>query len=351
MSELTKKSDEQKGAEAEVEDFRKELGPFVIAAETTRMAMAFTDANVVDNPIIFANDSFLALSGYDRNELLGKNWNYLMVDGVAPQAEAQLTAAFDGNADIDPEIWCRRKDGSKFSATVFINPVRDQGGIVVQHFISLVDGSKHMEAQAQAKLLIDELNHRVMNTLSTVQSIIAQAFRSGSETVVIREAIEHRLFALSRSHDLLTREHWQSVGLSDVVTAALEPFGLVDGRANRFVITGESMRVSPKVTLALGIALNELATNAVRYGALSNDIGSISVAWAIVPNPDGDRLLFRWRETGGPPVSPPSQKGFGSQVIERGLAHELEAAVHMDYQPDGLACTINIPAPGAVRGQ
>ncbi len=351
MSEVTKKSDEQKGAEAEVDGFRKDLGPFVVAAETTRMAMVFTDAKVLGNPIIFANDSFLSLTGYDRNELLGKSWNYLMADGVPSQAVAQLVAAFDGRTDTDPEICCRRKDGSEFWATVFINPVRDQRGIVVQHFISLLDVSKHIEAQAQAKVLIDELNHRVMNTLSTVQSIVAQAFRMRSETAVIREAIEDRLFALSRSHDLLTREHWESVGLVDVVTVALEPFGVVDGRANRVVITGEPIRVSPKATLALGIALHELATNAVKYGAFSNDTGSILIAWAIEPKLDGDRLVLHWREIGGPPVSPPSAKGFGSQVIERGLPHELEGAVRMDYQPDGLVCTINIPAPRVARGR
>src|SRR5665811_880435 len=101
MSEITRKSIEQKGAEAEVEDFRKDLGPFVVAAETTRMAMAFTDAKVLGNPIIFANDSFLAITGYDRNELLGKNWNYLMADGVPSRVVAQLTAAFDGSIDTD----------------------------------------------------------------------------------------------------------------------------------------------------------------------------------------------------------------------------------------------------------
>ena len=114
----------------------------------------------------------------------------------------------------------------------------DRSGDVVQHFASFVDLTKHKEEQAQSRMLIDELNHRVKNTLSTVQSIVWQALRNASDPKVIRESIESRLFALSRSHDLLTRENWESAGLLDVVHEALEPFGVADGRAERLVITG-----------------------------------------------------------------------------------------------------------------
>lgn len=122
MSEITNKSEEQKAAEGEVENFRKDLGPFVVAAETTRMAMLFTDAREPDNPITFANDSFLSLTGYDREEVLGQNFNSLMANGTDPEALAQLKAAFEGSSDSDPEIHYRRKDGSEFWATVFTQP-------------------------------------------------------------------------------------------------------------------------------------------------------------------------------------------------------------------------------------
>ena len=234
--------------------------------------------------------------------------------------------------DGGSEIRYRRKDGSEFWAALFISPVRDEGGDIVQYFASFVDLTKHKEEQAQSKMLIDELNHRVKNTLSTVQSIVWQALRTASDPKVIREAIESRLFALSRSHDLLTRENWESAGLLDFVHDALEPFGVADGRAERIVITGENIRFPPKAALALGIAFNELATNAVKYGAFSNEAGSILIAWTIEPTPEGSRLLLRWQEKDGPPVTPPSRKGFGSRVIERGLAHELEGTVHLDYQ-------------------
>lgn len=130
-----------------------------------------------------------------------------------------------------------------------------------------------------------------------------------------------------------------------MVEAALEPFGIADGRAERFTITGENARFPPKAVLALGIAFHELATNAVKYGAFSNEAGCVRVSWAIEPAPKGSRLVLHWNETGGPPVKPPSRKGFGSRVIERGLAYELGGKVRLEYPPEGVNCTIDIPAP------
>jgi PAS domain S-box-containing protein len=348
MSEITKKSDQQKVAEAEVESFRKDLGPFVVAAETTRMAMVFTDATKPDNPLIFANDSFLSLTGYDREEVLGKSFNFLMAHSDDAEVLTRIKAEFEGSSS-GTEVLCCRKDGGEFWTGVFISPVRDEGGDIVQYFASFVDLTEHKEDEAQSKMLIDELNHRVKNTLSTVQSIVWQTLRTPSDPKVIRESIESRLLALSRSHDLLTREKWESAGLLDIVHDALEPFGVSGGRADRIAIMGENIRFPPKSALALGIAFNELATNAVKYGALSNAAGSILIEWTMETTPAGQQLLLNWREKDGPPVAPPAHKGFGSRVIERGLAHELEGTIHLDYRPDGLVCTMDIPLPRGPR--
>jgi PAS domain S-box-containing protein len=218
------KSASQKNAEADVDGFRKDLGPFVVAAETTRMAMVFMDAKETGNPIIFANDAFLELTGYDREEVLGQDFNFLMARGADPDALARIKAAFAGTAKGGSEIFYRRKDRSEFWSAILISPVEDENGDLVQYF----------------------------------------------DPKVIRESIESRLFALSRSHDLLTRENWESAGLLDLIKAALEPFGVANGRAERFVLAGRNTRVPPKIALALGIALHELATNAVKYGAFSN---------------------------------------------------------------------------------
>src|SRR4030095_7221850 len=257
MSEVTKKSDQQKVAEAEVESFRRDLGPFVVAAETTRMAMVFTDATKPDNPIIFANDSFLSLTGYDREEVLGKSFNFLMVHSDDAEVLTRIKAEFEGSSS-GTEVLCCRKDGGEFWTGVFISPVRDEGGDIVQYFASFVDLTEHKEDEAQSKMLIDELNHRVKNTLSTVQSIVWQTLRTPSDPKVIRGSIESRLSALSRSHDLLTREKWESPGLLDIVHDAREPFGVSGGRADRIAIMGENIRFPPKSALALGIAFNEL---------------------------------------------------------------------------------------------
>jgi two-component sensor histidine kinase len=158
---------------------------------------------------------------------------------------------------------------------------------VVQYFVSLVDTTRYKLAQNNAAMLIDELNHRVKNTLATVQSIVIQAVRNASDPKIVRESIETRLAALSRSHDLLGREKWEGAGLRDLVREALAPFTVTEGRIERFTIEGANVRLSPKATLALGIELNELASNAVKYGAFSNESGTISIKWTLNNDPDG----------------------------------------------------------------
>jgi PAS domain S-box-containing protein len=342
---MPNKSKEQKQAEGEVEGFRKELGPFVVAAETTRMAMVFADAKQADNPIIFANDSFCALTGYEREEILGQSFNFLMAHGADADALKKIEAEFNGQSDGGSEILYRRKDDSEFWAALLITPVRDEDRNIVQYFASFVDMTRHKDQDAQSRRLIDELNHRVKNTLATVQSIVWQALRTATDPKSAQAAIESRLFALSRSHDLLTRENWKSAALADVLNDALEPFRIAGGLSSRIVIKGEHVRFPPRAALSLGIAFNELATNALKYGALSNVEGTLMVDWKIEPSPDGDRLALRWQEKDGPVVAPPSRKGFGSRMIEQGLARELEGTAHLDYRAEGLVCTIDIPAP------
>jgi two-component sensor histidine kinase len=281
--------------------------------------------------------------------VLGQSFNFLMARGADQVALKKIESAFEGSTDGGAEISYRRKDGSVFCAAILISAVLDERGDVVEHFASFVDLTKQKEEQSQSIMMIDELNHRVKNTLATVQSIVSQALRKGSDPEVIREAVESRLFSLSRSHDLLSRENWKGAGLHDLVESTLEPFGVANGRSERFVIKGKNIRLPANEALALGIAFHELATNAVKYGAFSNAAGSIMLTWSIEPMAGGDRLILRWQEKGGPPVTPPTRKGFGSRVIERGLPHELGGEVQLDYRAAGLICTINVPAPPTDR--
>ncbi|TPG42604.1 PAS domain-containing protein [Sphingomonas koreensis] len=344
MADVTTKSNAQIEGEATVNAFRQDLGPFVVAAEKTRMPMVFTDEEP-GHPVIFANDAFLKLTGYAREEVLAKSIQSLLAVGGDAEAMPIIEAAFRGECDSEPEIHYKRKDGSEFWASMFVSPVCDESGAVVQQFASFVDLTNHRQDNARCKMLIDELNHRVKNTLSTVQSIVTQALRLPAEPAAIREAIESRILALSRSHDLLTSGNWEGAGLHDLVDTALHPFEVVAGRDERFTIVGENVHLPPKTTLSLAIAFHELATNAVKYGAFSNDAGKIAIDWTVTPGAAGNRLVLRWRERDGPPVTPPTHKGFGSWVIERGLAHELGGTVTLDYLRHGVVCMIDILAP------
>jgi PAS domain S-box-containing protein len=337
------KSKEQKAAESEVEGFRKELGPFVVAAETTRMAMVFTDAKEANHPIIFANDSFLSLAGYDREEALGQSFDFLMGRPADPEALAQIEAAFAGRPESEFELCFRRKDGSMFWAAAFINPILDKTGDVVQHFASFVDLSKHKQEEDRLRFLLGELNHRTQNTLATVQAIAVQTLRGAANEEVV-DAFEGRIMALSKAHSLLGRKHWETVGLRDVIDQILQPFGLNDLRVARFSVEGDPVRLQPKAALTLAMLFHELATNAAKHGALSNGAaGKIDIAWQADPTPQGDRMRLRWQESGGPPVTPPGRKGFGSRLIEGGLAQDLGGEVRLDYEPLGVVCQIIMP--------
>ncbi len=206
----------------------------------------------------------------------------------------------------------------------------------------VVDVTERKKNEERTKLLIDELNHRVKNTLATVQAIIVQALKDGSPGRNARETIEARLQSLSRSHDLLTRENWEGAALHEVIGQALHPFArMSDDR--QISIEGQPIRLRPKVALSLGMALHELATNASKYGALSVEAGRIAVSWTPVPLDGVSHIELSWKESGGPQVRPRSRKGFGSRLIEQGLAHELGGSARLDYLPQGLCCTIRFP--------
>jgi two-component sensor histidine kinase len=181
----------------------------------------------------------------------------------------------------------------------------------------------------------------VKNTLATVQSVAMQTLRYAATTEQARDDFEARLIALSRAHDVLTRENWDGANLREIVAQVVEPYRREE--QNRFVSKGPSVWLLPRMALSLAMALQELATNAVKYGALSNDTGRVEIVWSLKSRPDGPRLHLRWRETGGPPVEAPRRRGFGSRLIERTLAHDLEGDVSLDFAPGGLVCTVDAP--------
>lgn len=193
------------------------------------------------------------------------------------------------------------------------------------------------------RLLVSELNHRVKNMLAIVQSIAVQTLRGDGAEGTSRRAFESRLAALAAAHDLLTTENWESASLRQVIEKA----GLGCGAsAERLRATGPEVRVQPRTAVSIAMAVHELCTNAVKYGALSNDSGRVSVDWEVTRvGKDAGRLHLRWREEGGPPVAPPERRGFGTRLIERALATEMGGSARIEFLPGGICCTVEAPLP------
>ncbi|WP_244639641.1 PAS domain-containing protein [Aureimonas endophytica] len=203
---------------------------------------------------------------------------------------------------------------------------------------SFTDITERKVAERHRELLVNELNHRVKNTLAVVQSIAMQSFKDERVPNQARQAFQGRLLALSDAHNLLTQESWETAPLSLVVEGALRPFR----EGNRFDVQGPKVRVGPKASVSLTLAFHELCTNAVKYGALSAPEGHVTIAWSVTGHPQ-PTLTIRWVESGGPEVRPPERPGFGSRLVSRGLAAELGGAVELLYPPTGVVCEIAAP--------
>ena len=212
-------------------------------------------------------------------------------------------------------------------------PLGDGMGIVFRDVTEL----KH--AEAHRELLINELNHRVKNTLATVMAITSQSLKNATSMEQGREAIAHRLIALGRAHDLLLQTSWTSASLSAVVRAAIDPF--YTPGAKRFIVQGAEIDVGPAAVLSLALALNELCTNAVKFGALSNAEGHVEITSVL--DEKAQRFKLIWAEKGGPAVKEPPKHGFGTQLIERSLARLLHGDARLRFEPSGVICEFDFP--------
>jgi two-component sensor histidine kinase len=195
------------------------------------------------------------------------------------------------------------------------------------------------------RVLIDELNHRVKNTLAIVQAMTSQTLR-GSSPEAAERSLTARLAALAEAHDLLTRDNWSGADVADIVAAVARSHEARPG--TRFRINGPSVRLEPRLALSLAMTLHELGTNAIKYGALSNDSGVVDVRWAVVEE-SPQLFSLEWHESGGPPVSPPSHRGFGSRLIEIQSGAEPGSKFETRYEPTGLRFQLSVRL-GAANG-
>jgi PAS domain S-box-containing protein len=258
---------------------------------------------------------------------------------LAPHEWPLARSIASGESVIAETVDFLRGDGSRGTLEVNSAPVLDEPGRIVAGVVVFSDVTERTRTERHQRLLVNELNHRVKNTLATVQSLAGQTFRGERADEAARRSFEGRLFALAKAHDMLTRENWEGAELSVLVTDALSPFRQ---GPERFTIAGPRVRVSPRMALALAMVLHELATNATKYGALSVPRGMVAIRWSLIAG-EPDRLDLVWQETGGPAVAAPARTGFGTRLIERSLAYELAGEVRFAYEPSGLVCRVAAP--------
>ena len=201
-----------------------------------------------------------------------------------------------------------------------------------------IDATESDAAKRLQRLLLEELHHRVKNTLATVISIVSQSLRSAKNIEEGRVAAENRLFALGRAHDLLLQADWASARLTDIIRAAVEPFDSQDVR--RFVVPDNEIEIGAGAVLPLTMSLNELCTNAVKYGALSNATGRIEITSMV--DEKTHRIKLTWTEKGGPTVQAPARRSFGTRLINH-LADQLHGEARLRYEPAGVVYELDVP--------
>jgi len=306
----------------------------------------------LDSGRVHRSAEYLAIQGlppdHPTEGVLHEDW----LDRVYPDDRAEVGAHFSDAVtrpgDFEREYRIIRPDTGEVRWVFNRGRVEaDNEGRPVRLLSVQTDITARKRDEMRRQLLVNELNHRVKNTLATVQSIAAQTLRNAASPQDAGPDLENRLMALSRAHDVLTREIWEGASLAEIVGGAVGPYA----PTGRCAAHGPDVWLSPPQALALAMALHELAVNAAKYGALSGEHGQVEIRWRRLPlrptqDPDlqaGDEarvLRLVWTETGGPPLTPPTRRGFGVRLLEHGLGRDLGGSVRLDYPPQGVICHI-----------
>ena len=285
--------------------------------------------------------------GVPRAELSRANWSSV---GWLTTASLLLliigaSVALVVSRDISAAVRGLGADAKAMAAGEEIPLVRDHFREIAEVRAALHDAAaqlrareaEELRAHQRQQLMINELNHRVKNTLFTVQSLARQSLGRPADTPGLH-AFNERIMALARAHDLLTQSVWEGADLKEILEETLEPY------LDRTVLAGPPVALTPNAALALSMVFHELGTNAVKYGALSVPEGSVTVVWHVDPGAL-HRLTLHWEERGGPTVSPPSRQGFGSRLIAASLKSDLAGEARVDYRPSGVVCVITLSLP------
>jgi len=302
--------------------------------DSTEIATIFLDGDLRIKSFTPGMADIFRLRDTDRGRPITDIATALTYTGLSDAARTVLRKL----SVVEEEVQLKE---SRTTYIMRIRPYRTVDNVIDGVVITFVDISDRRRSQDQRAVLAQELNHRVKNAFATVQSIAAQSFRYTDTREAFQQTFMARLIALAKTHDILTKNDWETAPLRDLLTAELEPYGGIE--SSRFTLDGKNVELTSQMALALGLVFHELATNAVKYGALSVPVGHVEITWKVG---DGEhRLLLHWKETGGPPVKKPSRRGMGSRVIESGLMHEFGGQARIDFDPSGVQCWIDMPLP------
>lgn len=258
--------------------------------------------------------------------------------GERERVEAETKSSFErGDTSIDFEAEHCWPDGARKWIAVRAQIVLDEQGNPVRVLGVATDVTRRREYEERLVTTAQELQHRIKNTLAVVQTLAAQAIRSGKDSDEAIADLNGRLKALARSNDIAARPRSANAGVAELVAEIVEPFR-AGSAAAQFMIDGPDVHLSEKDAVAVGMALHELCTNAMKYGALKTATGRVSIAWSM----DSERFQLVWRETGGPPVTASTESGFGTRLLRRGLLVEPHGAIELEFEPHGVVCRIRI---------
>ena len=298
----------------------------------------------IDGLITSWNVGAQNILGYAEGEILGRSGEIIFTseDRMDGRFSIELSRAIEAGTATN-ERWHLRRDGTRFWASGTMMPLLDLDGRP-QGFLNILRDRTDVRAEMERReLFMAEMNHRIKNTFSAVQAVAALTRRHAPSVAAFQEAFDARLMVLARSHEVLIQSDWDEAPLWQVMERALEPYG---GQPCRITLDGAPIMLPASLVVSVSLVFHELATNAVKHGALSEPDGKVDVAWTITPTRKAARRLdIKWRERGGPIVQPPGSRGFGSQLLERGIPSG--GTVQQHYQPEGLECHITLPLTSA----
>ena len=294
-----------------------------------------------DGTVVNANRAAITAFGRAKDQGVGRPLWDLPFSGANPeqterlrQAVAAAARAEDSRFDLPVE-----QDDGRRVFDLWIRPLLSAYGEPNHLVASAVDVTARYESEETQRLLMRELDHRMKNTLQVIQAIVRRTARSHATVDKFEQSLLGRVNAMSRAHELLAQEHWLGADIGTILREEMTNFD----PGSAIALDGPGVRLSPKAALSFALVAHELGTNASKYGALSSPGGRVAIRWSIDRDGAEPRFVLHWQESGGPKVEPPDERGFGSMLIERSIAYELDGDAKLEYRPEGLVCTISAP--------